>query len=260
MSEINLTCKNIYAFIRLRMGNQISDREIARRWPMEWKSFNGLKHGKRQVPRIVDLEGLARLLNLDAAFVFEVARGTSAELVHNLLHSRSLPQLSQLLLSNTLQDQHQNDGVATVSEDPMHNLSATAACMVLERGGMITAANGWGPDVAGVLATGDMVGKNAFYLFDDFGGAHCPVTRAFESGHPEQEVVRRHTSTGAERMIHRCVQPVLDDTGEVIRVIEVDVDLTEAFQHAAPDMIDAESSTYHRRDFSEAINTDSAQP
>ena len=98
MSEPNLACKNLYSFIRLRLGLTISDREIARRWPMEWKSFNGLKHGKRQVPRIADLEGLARLLGIDAAIVFEVARGTPAGQAHQLLEARELDALVRLLI------------------------------------------------------------------------------------------------------------------------------------------------------------------
>ena len=98
MVEINTTCKNLYSFIRLRIGTVISDREIARRWPMEWKSFNGLKHGKRQVPRIADLEGLARLLGIDPAFVFEVARGVSAALVHELLQEKDTTRLSHFLM------------------------------------------------------------------------------------------------------------------------------------------------------------------
>jgi hypothetical protein len=98
MAEINTVCKNLYSFIRLRLGHNISDREIARRWPMEWKSFNGLKHGKRQVPRIADLEGLSRLLSIDPAFVFEVARGVPAESVHQLLEESNPAAMSQFLL------------------------------------------------------------------------------------------------------------------------------------------------------------------
>lgn len=71
-------CKNLYRFIRLRLGEAPSDREVARRWAMEWKSFVALKQGKRQVPRVEELEALARLLNVDPAFVFQVAGGVSA--------------------------------------------------------------------------------------------------------------------------------------------------------------------------------------
>lgn len=78
-------CRNLYRFVRLRLGKAISDREIARRWRMEWKSFAALKYGQREVPRVGDLDALARLLGLDPALVFEVARGTQATTVHRLI-------------------------------------------------------------------------------------------------------------------------------------------------------------------------------
>ncbi len=52
---------------------------------MEWRSFAALKHGTRQVPRIEELERLARVLGVDAGFVFQVAGGTKAEEVAALL-------------------------------------------------------------------------------------------------------------------------------------------------------------------------------
>jgi len=78
-------CKNVYRFIRLRLGEAPSDREIARTWQMEWKSFAALKHGRRQVPRIEELETLAKFLGVDATFVFQVAGGVPADDVAALL-------------------------------------------------------------------------------------------------------------------------------------------------------------------------------
>jgi PAS domain S-box-containing protein len=78
-------CKNLYRFIRLRLGEGLSDRELARRWDMEWRSFAALKHGARQVPRIEELERLAKALGMDAGFVFQVARGVDADEVVALL-------------------------------------------------------------------------------------------------------------------------------------------------------------------------------
>lgn len=71
-------CKNLYVFVRARLGDEISDREVARRWGMEWKSFVALKHGRRQMPRLEDLEKLAGVLDVDPALVFQVARGVPA--------------------------------------------------------------------------------------------------------------------------------------------------------------------------------------
>lgn len=71
--------------MRLRLGDAPSDREIARRWGMEWKSFAGLKHGKRQVPRIQELERLAAVLEVEPVFVFQVAGGVPADEIAALL-------------------------------------------------------------------------------------------------------------------------------------------------------------------------------
>jgi uncharacterized protein (TIGR02266 family) len=69
---------------------------------MEWKSFNALRHGRRQVPRIRELEDLARLLNLEAPFVFEVARGVPARRMHGLLNENDRERLYRLLMQGAL--------------------------------------------------------------------------------------------------------------------------------------------------------------
>ncbi len=78
-------CRNLYAFIRLRLGPDLSDREIARRWGMNWRSFLNLKAGCRRVPRLEELETLAELLGVDPALVILVARGEPADVVNRWL-------------------------------------------------------------------------------------------------------------------------------------------------------------------------------
>lgn len=90
------------------MGDDVSDREISRRWEMEWKSFIALKQGRRRMPRIDDLERLAAILGVDAAFVFQVARGSPADDVAALLGRES--ELRALL-------DRVADGVFTMNRD-----------------------------------------------------------------------------------------------------------------------------------------------
>ena len=78
-------CRNLYAFMRLRLGQQVSDRELARRWGMNWRSFLNLKEGSRRVPRLEELEALAELLGLEASLVILVARGEPADVVNRWL-------------------------------------------------------------------------------------------------------------------------------------------------------------------------------
>jgi transcriptional regulator with XRE-family HTH domain len=75
-------CRNLYVFVRLRLGPQLSDRELARRWGMNWRSFLNLKEGSRRVPRLEELETLAEVLKVDPALVILVARGEPADVVN----------------------------------------------------------------------------------------------------------------------------------------------------------------------------------
>ena len=68
-------CRKVYELLRSKLGDDISDRAIARRLGMEWKSFAGLKHGQRQLPRLGELERMARLVDLDPIVLFQVALG-----------------------------------------------------------------------------------------------------------------------------------------------------------------------------------------
>lgn len=78
-------CRNLYSFMRLRLGSGLSDRELARRWGMSWRSFLNLKEGSRRVPRLEELESLADVLEVDVALVVLVARGEAADTVNRWL-------------------------------------------------------------------------------------------------------------------------------------------------------------------------------
>lgn len=78
-------CQNLYQFIRHRLDPDVSDREIARRWAMSWRSFVNLKEGARRVPRVEELEALGELLGVDPMVVFLVARGEPATVVNRWL-------------------------------------------------------------------------------------------------------------------------------------------------------------------------------
>ncbi len=99
MRDEKKACRNLYRFIRMRLGNEMSDREIARLWEMDWKSFGLLKSGKRQIPRVNELMTLSSLIGVDPAVVFEVARGVSATKIHKLLLAKDWAELSRLLMT-----------------------------------------------------------------------------------------------------------------------------------------------------------------
>ncbi len=80
-------CKNLYRFIRLVLGEDMSDREIARRWGMDEKNLRELKSGLRVVPKLSRLEDLAEALGVRKYYVLEVASGMPAEKVYRILRN-----------------------------------------------------------------------------------------------------------------------------------------------------------------------------
>ncbi len=76
---------NLYQFIRLILGNKISDRQIALRWDMDVKNFHDFKYGKHPVPRVERLPSLAKILRLDDNLVYEVAKGAPAQRIYHLV-------------------------------------------------------------------------------------------------------------------------------------------------------------------------------
>jgi PAS domain S-box-containing protein len=80
-------CKNLYRFIRLVLGKDVSDREIARRWGMDEKNLRELKKGLRVVPKLSRLEDLAEALGVRKYYVLEVASGIPAEKVYQILRN-----------------------------------------------------------------------------------------------------------------------------------------------------------------------------
>lgn len=82
---------NLYNFIRLVLGNEITNQEIARRWRMDIKNFSDFKHGKYPVPSVKRLVSLARVLHVDRHAVFDVASGTNAHKVLRIEINSRIP-------------------------------------------------------------------------------------------------------------------------------------------------------------------------
>jgi len=80
-------CKNLYRFVRLVLGEDVSDREIARRWGVDEKNLRELKNGLRVVPKLSRLEDLAEALAVRKYYVLEVASGVPADKVYRILRN-----------------------------------------------------------------------------------------------------------------------------------------------------------------------------
>ena len=97
----------LYRFIRLVLGEEVSDNQIARLWHMDVKNFNEFKKGRLPVPRIERLEALAEVLGVEKSLVFEIASGGDPERALALARSNDFRVLSEVLsqsLARILQD------------------------------------------------------------------------------------------------------------------------------------------------------------
>ena len=90
MTKVPRQFSNLYQFIRLVLGNKISDRQIARAWEMDEKNLYEFKIGRYPVPRIERLVSLARVLRINEHLVFEVAKGNPAQRVYNIIKNLRL--------------------------------------------------------------------------------------------------------------------------------------------------------------------------
>ncbi|MEW6026372.1 MAG: PAS domain-containing protein [Planctomycetota bacterium] len=91
---------NLYRFIRMILGEDISDRQIARRWRMDEKNFHEFKTGKYPVPRLPKLVELAKVLNLSQHIVCRVSCGVPAQKVYRLIKTNNHDGLMKLLFAD----------------------------------------------------------------------------------------------------------------------------------------------------------------
>jgi len=96
---------NLYNFIRLVLGNNIPDCHIAHRWDLDEKNFYDFKIGKYPVPRLAKLEALGSMLDINKHLIFQVASGTPAKKVFDLIKTNDLAGQIKLL-SNQLNEAH----------------------------------------------------------------------------------------------------------------------------------------------------------
>jgi len=95
--SLHIKSLNLYKFIRLILGPDITNREIAQRWKIDEKNFHEFKTGMYPVPHISKLDTLASILGVNKHLVFQVANGTPAQKVFNLIKRNDLSGQIRLL-------------------------------------------------------------------------------------------------------------------------------------------------------------------
>jgi len=76
---------NLYRFIRLMLGESITDTAIAKKWKIDVKNFSDFKFARYPMIRINRLVALARILKVDDHLIYEVAKGKPAERMHRMI-------------------------------------------------------------------------------------------------------------------------------------------------------------------------------
>jgi uncharacterized protein (TIGR02266 family) len=222
-------CKNLYAFIRFRLGGAVSDREIARRWGMEWKSFAALKHGRRQVPRIAELEELARLLKLDVPLVFEVARGTPAATMHRLLDRNDREKLSQLLMAGVLAV-HRDAESKEVRHEAILN-RVNDAIFTVDVQGRFQDVNGRLCALSGYTAR-ELLERTLFDLLTSDERAKFVQTAAevYAAGEVRQAVFGARTKTGEMLRLELGLSRIDDKRGHAVGMQGIARDVSDRFR------------------------------
>jgi PAS domain S-box-containing protein len=93
---------NLYAFIRAILGDAISDNEVARRWGMDARMFNDLKHGRIGVPRIEKLRSLAKVLGINPHFVYAAGAGVPLRQLMYAVKREDVSSAVSILAGNTI--------------------------------------------------------------------------------------------------------------------------------------------------------------
>ncbi len=204
--------KNVYDFIRLLIGDSISDRAIARRWGIPWRSFLLLKKGERLPPRISDLSKLADLLGVDPIFVFEAARGTAATMLQTLLERRDQDLVLETLFSQ-LSWRHQHP-----TRDLRLTLSQIGdAAFTIDLHGHIIDMNPWLSDLTGY----DRATLRGMCLWDlgipeERPQLAAQIAEVYSNGVVRGIAMRWRLSTGAIRDVVLTANRIDDPDGHTV--------------------------------------------
>lgn len=154
---------NLYRFIRLILGDYITDRQIASNWHMDDKNFHEFKVGKYPVPRLEKLEQLARVLGINKHLLFQVAGGASARQVYKLIKNNDV-QAQCRLLACRLDQTHQDLLSAEKRYRAVFNYAGHAILVADSTTGKIIDCNRYGEKLFG-YPKNQLVGLHQSFLF-----------------------------------------------------------------------------------------------
>src|SRR5688572_24939792 len=94
--------KNLYLFVREVLGDAVSDNEIARRWHVDARVFNDIKHGRVAVPRLERLHDLAEVMGVNEHFVYAAAGGIPTKKLMAMVRRQDISAAVGMLVGATV--------------------------------------------------------------------------------------------------------------------------------------------------------------
>jgi PAS domain-containing protein len=219
---------NLYELIRAILGETVSDNEIARRWKIDARVFNDLKHGRIAVPRLSRLKELAEVLNINEHFVYAAAAGVKLPKLMTLIRRQDVSAAVGLLVGATTQAQDElaasNKRLAEVTTElelrsaQMHALveQLFVAVLTLDMTGNVLHVNQIGRDLFGVDdgtpgVPLSVAMKGTLFLDLDgqpFDATQLPSYRALKSKTPERRVFSVHRPNAKGRLVAATATPM----------------------------------------------------
>ncbi len=212
---------NLYKFIKLVLGEDISDRSIARRWNMDEKNFHEFKTGVYPVPRLGKLEELASILGVNKHLVFQVAGGSPAQKVFNLIENNDLAGQTRLL-SNQLDEAHKS---LAQSEKRYRSLveNTPDIIMLIDKHGKLNFIN---HTVEGFTSQ-EVTGKNVYeyILPQSHSAVKSAITKVFRTGRSQTLELSGYGPDKSIALYETNIGPIKHD-GKVIAAIKIARDIT----------------------------------
>lgn len=213
---------NLYKFIKLVLGEDISDRSIARRWNIDEKNFHEFKTGVYPVPRLDKLEELASVLGVNKHLVFQVAGGSPAQKVFKLIKNNDLAGQTRLL-SNQLDKTHR---ALAQSEKCYRSLVENTPDIVIltDRHGKLNFIN---RTVEGFTPQ-DVIGKNIYdyILPQSHSDMKSAIAKVFRTGRNQTLELRGYGAGKSVAWYETNIGAVKHD-GKVVAAIQSSRDITQ---------------------------------
>ncbi len=205
-------CVELYRFIRMMIGEEVSDREIARRLGMGWRSFYNLKTGQRHLPSMEALEDIAAVLKVERRLLNElVSGGATPEEIHAIA-AKQEGAGGEKLVVETGESEEEGGG----RNLPYYRREVKTVLIMADSSGVINSWGGQGEEVYGYSAE-EAIGMHVSELHPAAAGEEVRNSLERLSGGQPMSGITTHVGKGGRQFrAHLSVDPVRNSGGEIV--------------------------------------------